>query len=56
MFNRPFFKKELTVMKTYNSETTLCIECKEEQARYWGSNFCELCFRKMLSEKLEEDE
>lgn len=33
-----------------------CIECKERQARYWSSNFCEECFRKLLREKLNEDE
>lgn len=32
-----------------------CIECKERPARYWSSNFCEECFRKLLREKLDED-
>jgi hypothetical protein len=25
-----------------------CIECKENDARYWGSNLCEDCFRMYL--------
>ena len=33
-----------------------CIECKDAEARYWGSHFCEDCFRKVLQEKLEEED
>jgi GTP cyclohydrolase FolE2 len=32
-----------------------CIECKAREARYWGSHFCEDCFRELLTEKLDED-
>jgi ribosomal protein S14 len=33
-----------------------CVECKEHDARYWGSNLCEDCFREILKEKLDEEE
>ncbi|WP_165786667.1 hypothetical protein [Heyndrickxia camelliae] len=32
-----------------------CIECKVRPARYWGSSFCEECFKEVLKEKLEND-
>jgi ribosomal protein L34E len=36
---------------------SLCIECKDHVARYWGSNLCEECFREILKEKIaSEDE
>lgn len=33
-----------------------CIECNDRPARHWSSSFCEECFKKLLREKLEEDE
>lgn len=33
-----------------------CVECGEREARYWNSNFCEDCFREILSDKMEEEE
>lgn len=38
-----------------NSAKHLCIECKDKIARYWGSHFCEDCFRELLKEKLNEE-
>lgn len=33
-----------------------CVECQEREARHWGSNFCEDCFREALKEKVEGEE
>lgn len=34
----------------------LCMECKDKPARYWGSSFCEDCFRELLRENLEKED
>jgi len=39
-----------------NKDGKVCLECKTELARYWGRNFCEKCFRKLLKENLEEEQ
>jgi hypothetical protein len=36
-------------------KTILCVECKEKPAYHWAKSFCEDCFRKLLSEKLEKE-
>jgi hypothetical protein len=33
----------------------LCVECKDRPAIHWTKSFCEDCFRKLLSEKLENE-
>lgn len=38
------------------TQRKICVECKEKLAGYWSSSFCEDCFRKLLREKLDEDE
>jgi hypothetical protein len=35
---------------------SICIECKENEARYWSSSFCEDCFKELLKVKLEEED
>lgn len=30
-----------------------CVECKVNEARYWGGHLCEECFRKILREDAE---
>lgn len=45
-------KNTLEVVKVQK----VCIECNAKPARYWGSSFCEDCFRKLLKEKLEEED
>ena len=34
-------------------EKNICVECKSSKrpVRYWGSNLCEECFRKLLSQR-----
>lgn len=49
------YSKNIGVDQMKNNSVKLCIECKDKTARYWGSHFCEKCFRKILSEKLKED-
>lgn len=39
-----------------NKNKKVCIECKEKEARYWASNFCEECFRELLSAKIQEED
>jgi hypothetical protein len=34
----------------------LCIECNDKPAYHWNRSFCEVCFRKLLSEKLENED
>lgn len=34
----------------------VCIECEEGLGRYWGSNFCEDCFRQLLREHLADED
>jgi hypothetical protein len=36
-------------------EPKTCVECKEKPATHWTKSFCEDCFRKLLSEKLENE-
>lgn len=33
-----------------------CVECKKRDARYWGSNLCEECFRSYLREDIKRDD
>lgn len=39
-----------------NKDGKVCLECKTDLARYWGNNFCEPCFRKLLKNNLEEED
>lgn len=34
----------------------VCIECKTGLGRYWGMNFCESCFRQLLTDHLAEED
>lgn len=34
----------------------VCIECKTGLGRYWGRNFCESCFRQLLTDHLAEED
>lgn len=33
-----------------------CIECDKDLARHWGNNFCEKCFRQLLTDHLAEED
>lgn len=44
-------KEDVTLMEVLSR----CVECRIEDARYWGSNLCEKCFREILIEKMEEE-
>jgi hypothetical protein len=36
-------------------EKHVCVECKQEVARYWDNQLCEDCFREILKVKEEEN-
>lgn len=37
-------------------QNKVCIECNKDLARYWGRNFCESCFRQLLTDHLNEED
>jgi hypothetical protein len=41
--------EEWTVMEKH-----VCVECKQEVARYWDNQLCEDCFREVLKGETDE--
>ena len=51
----PYIKEKSEPKECIRMGKTICIECKQEVAMYWGDNFCEDCIKQIFKEEYKTD-